>query len=148
MEPLIFSVPGEVRGKGRPRIVKIGGFSRMTADKATVSYESLVRLAAEQARGRRPPFECPLSVTLRARIVPATSASKKAQTAMLAGLQPPAKKPDLDNIIKVLDALNGIAFKDDAQIVEIVALKVYAETAGLDVSIRPYAAPASEERAA
>lgn len=146
--PLTFTVPGEVRGKGRPRIVKIGGFSRLSADKKTATYENLVALAAERALGDRAPLEGPLAVTLRARIAPAASATKKARAAMLAGLQPPTKKPDLDNIIKVLDALNGIAFRDDAQIVEIVAMKVYAETAGLDVMIKPLTVAAATGQAA
>ena len=39
----------------------------------------------------------------------------------------PTTKPDLDNIIKLLDALNGIAYDDDKQIVEIIARKEKGE---------------------
>ncbi len=40
----------------------------------------------------------------------------------------PTGKPDLDNLLKILDALNGLAFEDDAQIVVVTHLaKAYAE---------------------
>lgn len=145
MSPLVFTVPGEVRGKGRPRIVKIGGFSRMAADKKTATYENLIALACEQAMGDAAPFVCPLSVMMTARMVPAASASRTARAAMLCGDQPPAKKPDADNLAKCLDALNGIAFRDDALIVSLFVRKVYAETPGLDIVIRPYVNPAIAE---
>ena len=42
------------------------------------------------------------------------------------GLLSPTKKPDIDNIVKIiLDSLNGIAFKDDNQITKIEVEKVY-----------------------
>lgn len=140
MASLAFTVPGEVRGKGRPRIVKIGGFSRMKADDRTATYENLVMLAASDAMKAigLGPLDGPLSVEIKARFVPPASASRKARQAMLLDLAPPAKKPDLDNIVKVLDALNGVAFRDDAQIVEIKARKTYDVTPGLDVVIRSY----------
>ena len=48
----------------------------------------------------------------------------------------PTKKPDIDNIIKaVLDALNGIAYKDDTQVVQVMAQKKYADKAFVEVAI-------------
>jgi Holliday junction resolvase RusA-like endonuclease len=139
MDRLAFTIPGEPRGKGRPRIVKIGGFSRMAADKKTANYEGVVAMAAEKALAGAKPFDCPLEVHLRVRLVPAASASKKARAAMLAGELPPTKKPDLDNVVKaVLDGCNAVAFRDDVLVVAQTAAKVYAETAGVDVLIKPY----------
>ncbi len=46
----------------------------------------------------------------------------------------PTTKPDLDNVIKLLDALNGIAFDDDNQIVEIMARKIQGEE-GLEIHL-------------
>ena len=58
---------------------------------------------------------------------------------MLTGKIWPAKKPDSDNIAKVvLDALNGIAYHDDTQIVMVVAKKVYSSLEGLDVTVEEY----------
>lgn len=46
------------------------------------------------------------------------------------------KKPDIDNIAKViLDALNGIAYRDDTQVVSLSCQKQYAEEARVEVEI-------------
>lgn len=74
--------------------------------------------------------------------------SERARDAMLSGEIAPAKRPDMDNIIKILDALNGIAWIDDAQVVSILARKLYAETPGLDIVIRPYRTPEAQAVAA
>ena len=48
----------------------------------------------------------------------------------------PTKKPDIDNIIKaVLDALNGVAYKDDTQVVQVMATKKYRDKAFVEVAI-------------
>lgn len=146
MTAIAFTVPGIVRGKGRSRIIRIAGFSRMKADDATVSYENLVALACREAmRGGVAAFSGAVCVTMAARFMPPKSIARRTRNAMLTGDIAPAKKPDLDNIVKILDALNGIAWIDDAQVVSVFARKLYAETPGLDVVIRPYA---SEQRAA
>lgn len=139
MDRLAFTVPGEVRGKGRPRIGKIGNHARMFTDKKTANYETLVALAAETALAGREPFDCALEVHMRVRLVPAASASKKVRAAMLAGELSPTKKPDLDNVVKaILDGCNAVAFRDDVLVVAQTAAKVYAATAGVDVLIKPY----------
>lgn len=49
------------------------------------------------------------------------------------------KKPDVDNIVKIVaDALNGVAYHDDTQIVSVLAKKVYAASEGLDVIVEEY----------
>jgi hypothetical protein len=48
----------------------------------------------------------------------------------------PCKKPDIDNIAKTyLDAMNGVIFVDDTQVVELHVKKVYAEKPGVDVMV-------------
>ncbi len=138
MAVLTFTVPGVARGKGRPRIGKVGPHARMFTDAQTAAYENLVALAARQALHGAAPFAEPVKVSAIVRIVPAASASKKARAAMLAGEMPPGKKPDLDNVLKaVLDGCNGIAFVDDALIVQIAAVKRYATEPGVDITIKP-----------
>lgn len=137
-----FTVPGDPLGKDRPRIVKIGQFSRMANTKKTVDYESRIAFAATEAMRGRPPIEGPLTLTITARFAPAPSASKKARVSMLLGETPPTKRPDIDNIGKIVsDALNGVAYHDDAAIVQMTLSKVYAEIAGVDVVVAPYIPP-------
>ena len=48
---------------------------------------------------------------------------------MLLNLIRPAKKPDCDNIAKIiLDSLNGIAYADDKQIISLSVEKYYGDT--------------------
>ena len=55
---------------------------------------------------------------------------------MLANELQCTKKPDADNIVKVvLDALNKVAYRDDAQVVELVAIKRWSNTSKLKVVI-------------
>jgi Holliday junction resolvase RusA-like endonuclease len=143
MTALAFTVPGDVRGKGRPRIVRIRGFSRLAADKKTAAYENLVALAAREAMGLSPLMEGPVCMTMTARFQPPRSAPRRTFAAMLSGEVAPTKKPDLDNLAKIMDALNGVVWRDDAQVVSLFIRKLYAATPGLDVVIRPYLAPAT-----
>ena len=64
------------------------------------------------------------------------SDSKTKKRDKAAGMILPVKKPDLDNVAKaVLDALNGLAWLDDRQVVYLYTYKVYAENPGLIVTI-------------
>lgn len=135
-EPLLFTVPGDARGKGRPRATTFAGRARMYTDDKTASYENLVKLAASLAMRGRLPFAVPVSMQVLVRIAPPKSASKKARAAMLAGLIHPAKKPDLTNIIKAIeDGANTVAYTDDALIVRLTSSKVYADEPGVDVRV-------------
>lgn len=56
---------------------------------------------------------------------------------MLEGNIRPIKKPDIDNILKsVFDGLNGIAFKDDTQIIRIQTEKFYSNEPRIDIEIK------------
>lgn len=58
---------------------------------------------------------------------------------MLEGRELPLKKPDMDNIVKVVaDALNGVAYHDDTQIALVQAKKCYSAVEGLDVTVEEY----------
>ena len=53
------------------------------------------------------------------------------------GMIKPTKKPDCDNIAKiVLDSLNGIAFMDDKQVVNLVVTKNYDSIPCVEVDIK------------
>lgn len=132
-----FTIPGEPQGKARPRVVRNGNFTRAYTPEKTASYENLVRLEYQRQCGSR--FydkEIPLAVTITAHFAPPASASKRKLAAMLDKLLFPMKKPDLDNVAKIVcDALNGIAYHDDAQIVALHVRKLYAVMPKVDVEI-------------
>jgi Holliday junction resolvase RusA-like endonuclease len=129
MTHISFTVPGEPRGKGRPRATRMGNNIRLYTDAKTAAYENLVALACQQvmqATGKTP-LQGALGLSVIAYVGIPKSTSKSNRQSMIAALIRPAKKPDLDNIVKaVLDGLNGVAFPDDAQIVTIMAEKMYA----------------------
>lgn len=134
MNELVFTIPGEPRGKGRPRFSRKSG--RAYTDGKTESYESLAAYCAMQALSGREPIDAPINVQLTVRLVPNATASKRSRAAMLSGQQPITGRFDLDNIIKaVLDGCNKVAFRDDRQIVELYARKMAAEAPGVDVRI-------------
>ena len=64
------------------------------------------------------------------------SAAKKKRAMMIAGDIAPTKKPDFDNIQKIIcDALNGVAYHDDSQIVKADIKKVYSTTPHVEVNV-------------
>lgn len=138
-ETLTFIVPGEPRGKGRPRFVSTPSGGRAFTDQQTVSYERMIAWCAKQAGAV--PVETPVRMRVLAYLQIPTSASKKRQEAMASGVELPAKKPDADNLIKALmDGLNGVAFRDDVQVCELTFSKFWSREPRLEVTISPIAA--------
>jgi len=136
-----FEVPGEPRGKGRPRFSRAGGFVRTHTDSKTEAYESVIRYFFRQAFPNHQPFTCPIQLSFIAGFQIPKSAGKKKTELMLAGEILPSKRPDASNILKVVeDALNGVAFRDDCQIVCLEIEKKYAERPGLAIEIEPLSA--------
>lgn len=147
MTSIRFTVPGEPRGKGRPRFGRSrSGFAVAYTDDKTAAYENLVKLAARQAGAKI--IDGPLAVRVEAYFQPAASWSKKRRAAALVGAEVPSRF-DIDNICKaVLDGLNGIAFVDDKQVGEIFATKRFAETPRLDVVVSPLVSEHAQQVAA
>jgi Holliday junction resolvase RusA-like endonuclease len=131
-----FNVPGEPQGKGRAKIVKIGGFSRMATPEKTVAYEGLVAHVASQAMQGAKPFDGPCAVDVLATLPVPASWSKRKQAEALAGKVLPTKKPDADNVLKaVFDGMNGVVWRDDVQAVNVHLSKRYGPTPGVWVQV-------------
>jgi Holliday junction resolvase RusA-like endonuclease len=123
---MIFTVMGEPMGKGRPRFAKRGNFVAAYTPEKTVNYETLIKLTYQQEQGKLHEGEVQMSISAYYTIPKSTS--KKRSLEMLNKTIRPTKKPDIDNVIKIIaDSLNGIAYHDDTQIVSIHAYKYYAE---------------------
>lgn len=129
-----FEVEGKPVGKGRPRFKRMGNFVQTYTPDATANYEKLVRLRFQNAGGQI--TEKPVRVEIVACFAPPKTTKKRDRIEMLANRILPVKKPDCDNIAKiVLDALNKIAYKDDAQVAELSVKKRYAAAAKVFVHI-------------
>lgn len=89
---------------------------------------------------KRPPLEGPLIFGVAAHMPMPTSRPKKWKAEALAGKHFPTTKPDLDNIVKLIeDVANGILYKDDSQIVGFSnTFKKYSEHPRYCISIREY----------
>lgn len=133
-----FTVLGEPTGKGRPRFARNDPYVRTYTPDKTVVYENLVRIEYErQCKAYRFEDTAYLDMRIYAYYGIPKSVSKKKRAAMLAGEIRPAKKPDMDNVIKAIaDALNNVAYKDDTQIVDTMIRKFYAEQPMVKVVLR------------
>lgn len=139
MNSICFTIPGPPVGKARPKVVRLkNGFSHTYTPDKTVSYEELTRVRYQDAaKGFKFADSAQLCIQITACFPIPASKSKKVKAAMLARQIKPAKKPDCDNIMKIIcDALNGFAYKDDAQIVLVQIGKEYAEDGRTVVKIR------------
>lgn len=131
MMQIEFTVQGEPQGKARPRVTRYGVYT----PKKTVEYEKAIKNAFLSAGGRR--TESPVKVSITAYYKIPKSASKANEQKMLSDELLPCKKPDLDNIAKcVCDALNGVAYKDDAQVCSLNVKKRYSREPCIIVSIK------------
>jgi Holliday junction resolvase RusA-like endonuclease len=132
-----FKVDADPVGKQRARYAKRGNFVQTYTPDKTRNYESLIKEAAIEAMGTSEPLETPVTLYLYIRAPIPKSLPKKRIEACLNGLEKPIKKPDASNVLKsVEDAMNGVVYKDDSQIVNIHVSKVYSSVSGVDVCIK------------
>ena len=132
-----FEIPGEIVGKGRPRMNTYTG--KAYTPTKTKTYEYSVRQWFVLKYPRFEILQNRVKVTIKAYFDIPKSTSKKNRAKMLAGEISPTKKPDVDNIVKIiLDALNKFAFKDDTQVVELIVEKVYSEESKVYVKVEEF----------
>lgn len=116
-----FVIEGEPVAKGRPKLSRWGTYT----PKKTKDYEEYIKKEWLKT-GINCPLEGPLKVSIVFIRRIQKNCRKAEKTAKINGTIKPIIKPDLDNYIKaVLDGLNGLAYKDDSQICELSAEKIY-----------------------
>ena len=125
---MIIIIPGEPVPKGRPRMTRTG---HTYTPRRTRQYEKAIAEAWKTQSGEH--LTGAIKSEIRAYFKIPTSQKKAVREKMGAGLIRPTKRPDLDNIIKTLDALNGLAYDDDSQIVDIKAAKFYDREPRLEI---------------
>lgn len=125
---LQFYVPGKPQGKARARTFynrKLGKMQSMTPEN-TVLYENNIIQSYLDVAERPQLLYGPLEVSINAYFPVPKSTTKKARKQIEDGEILPTKKPDADNIAKVVcDALNQIAYQDDTQVVKLSVIKQF-----------------------
>jgi len=137
---IVVELPGEPRGKGRPRSRIARGkagqqFVAVYTDAQTRAYEKALAWAGKIAMGARQPLSGPLAVAVEAVMGVPASWSRPKRDSALAGVVRPTGAPDVDNMLKVIDGLHGIVFVNDSQIVEARIIKRYGENPRLHIEI-------------
>ncbi len=148
---MIITVRGLPAAQGSKRPVRLGnGKIGMVEPKAVGPWREAVRAETQRVMGEEAramgwtagiePLTCPVQVVLVfAMIRPKSHYRTGRNGALLRDGVPgrPAGKPDLDKLARaVLDGLTaGGAWKDDSQVVTLIAEKVYAAAAGCRISV-------------
>lgn len=149
MTTLIYRLPLEPIGKGRPRVTRYGTY---TPTKTTHFEDQIRYLTTKNLKEVAVPKKMPCSLEITAYFPIPKSYTKKRRQACLSGAEMPTKKPDIDNIAKaILDGLNpktkrnkatrkmdmlahGV-YDDDTQVVDLTIRKRYAEEGHIDIRL-------------
>lgn len=130
-------IPGDPVPKGRPRVVYTRGRVRGYTPDKTRSWESGARLAIAAAYVRQPVLRGPISMEIDVLLERPASTPRRLH---------PAVRPDWDNYAKaVCDAMAGIVYEDDGQIISCTVRKIYATEAGVRVRVTPICSSVENE---
>lgn len=138
MDIIEVTLYGTPIAKGRPRFTSRG---HTYTDQKTKDAEASILSAWLHVTGNRPPHDGPVTLELTATFVPAPSWPKWKREAALAGDWPHLSKPDIDNLLKIVDGLNGRAWIDDSQIMTAQVVKKYGEIASTHLAITFHPSP-------
>lgn len=135
---IYFVVHGEPKSKLRPQFRRMGGFvSTYTPKKTKLAEDHIMVIASQHIPNTL--ITGPILLSVRAYRSPLKSFSKKKLAMALSGEMRPITKPDLDNYVKLVkDALNGLIWKDDAQVIEFLpgTGKYYGDPPRVEIRIR------------
>lgn len=132
-----FDIPGPPVGKGRPRATRANGFVSFYTPAKTRDYEKAVKTAGRMFC--KTPLEGPIVLSLMIRKAVPASWSKKKRAEALEGFIRPMTRPDCSNVQKgVEDGLNGICYRDDAQIVTTHVEAWYSVAPGVTVTVEQW----------
>lgn len=125
---MLFVVPGPPVPKARPRVTRFG---HTYTPQKTVDQENKIREAFLLMKWES--TDEPLTLRIRAFMPIPTTLSKSKRKLIFWH----SKRPDADNIAKlVMDALNGLAYKDDGQIASLKIEKFYSENPRTEIEIK------------
>jgi len=133
------TVSGAPVPKGRPKFTANGGFAKAYTPKKTRSYESTIAQCVRSAMVEQSVgavFEGAVKVRIKAFFPIPKSASKRVREAMEQGVVPMLGRKDVDNVAKaILDAMNGVAYLDDGQVIDLRVTKAYSVLARVEIEV-------------
>jgi len=130
MKDYIFTVKGQPKGKGRPRFTKNG---HVYTPESTRIYEEEIKLRYKE-KFKNEMLDGNIAVEVFINKKPASYLGIRQYNKLLGKYC--NIKPDTDNVVKaVLDALNGVAYADDKNVVEIYAVKKYASESSVVIRL-------------
>lgn len=119
-----FTIKGAPQPKQRPRVTRNGTYTPAK----TINYEKIVALGYKAAGGKQ--IEGPVHVTVKAYFKIAKSRKDLNEGDWH------TQRPDLDNLMKIVkDGLNGVAYKDDSQVVFLDGMKKWSREEKVDVIV-------------
>jgi Holliday junction resolvase RusA-like endonuclease len=142
-------VEGQPQGKLRARHGKnfITGAPQTYTPEKTRAYEAHIAWSYKAQGGRHYGDSYVRLGVLAFYSIPKIWTKAKQQQAREGALRP-SVKPDADNIIKAAaDALNGVAYTDDTQVVEVFARKYYSDSPRIEIYIEAAATSSTEKEA-
>jgi Holliday junction resolvase RusA-like endonuclease len=130
-----FTVYGEPVAQGRPRFTTINGHVKAYDPAKSRDYKQYVKLVASDHKPEKL-LEGAIALHLNIyRSIP-KSFSKKKQKQAEDGELRPTTKPDVDNFLKAIkDAMKGIIWRDDSQVVSVIVNKWYSENPRVEITI-------------
>lgn len=130
-----FTVYGDPVPKGRPRFFRRGKFIGTYSDKKTKTGENDFKSQAVKYRPKAPlAYSVIVEIDVYRKMPKAFSRTKVAHAE--SGFIRPTTKPDVDNYAKlVLDAMNGIFFHDDSQVVSLKCTKNYSARPRITITL-------------
>ena len=135
---MTFMVEGEAVPQGRPRFTKNGHAydpEKSRDYKEQVALAASLSMRGHSAFPKEIPLKCVITIWQK---MPKRFTKKQKELAENEFLRPTVK-PDVDNVAKAItDAMNGIVYADDSQIVELVCGKYYAVEPRVMVEVVPY----------
>lgn len=140
MTEVKMALPFEPVPKGRPRFhVMRGRVATFTPYKTKVFENNVADYYKSASKGVSYAKGVPIIVSIEFGMAVPQSTSKKRAGLMLSDNIKHTVKPDVDNLVKaVFDALNGVAWYDDAQIVALNVSKKYVESPHIYITIQDF----------
>ncbi len=140
MSAIVIILPGDPQGKGRARHRSVKTrdgreFTSTYTPAKTRKYEAALQAATVKAMRGREKLDGALRLLMIAVIAVPASWSKRKRDLALAGCIRPISKPDWDNLAKTCDALNGVAWVDDARIVDGRVVKWYGPEPEVEIRV-------------